>query len=75
MYFSCSYYEKLRKYAFFQSEKALFCVFILKKMRIYAIFQSENDLVKRKISNFAPDKTKYLYGNQKRLSSSETGKP
>ena len=31
MYFSYSYSEKLRKYAFFQSEKALFYVFTLKK--------------------------------------------
>ena len=31
MYFSCSYSEKLRKYAFFQSKKALFYVFTLKK--------------------------------------------
>ena len=38
MYFSCSYSEKLRKYAFFQSEKAPFLCFYSKKMRIYAIF-------------------------------------
>ena len=31
MYFPYSYSEKLRKYAFFHSEKALFCVFTLKK--------------------------------------------
>lgn len=31
MYFSCSYSEKLRKYAFLQSKKALFYVSTLKK--------------------------------------------
>ena len=31
MYFPCPYSEKMRIYAFFQSEKALFCVFTLKK--------------------------------------------
>ena len=38
MYFSCFYSEKLRKYAFFQSEKGAFLCFHSKKMRIYAIF-------------------------------------
>lgn len=41
MYFSCSYSEKLRKYAFFQSGKALFCVFTLKKCVFTHFFRVE----------------------------------
>lgn len=56
MYFSCPHSEKNAYLRIFSEWKGALLCFHSKKMRIYAIFQSENDLVKRKISNFAPDK-------------------